>query len=655
MESYLVDAYKVLGLTKDVESSAIRSAYKKLALKCHPDKVQGSEEFKAEKRAEWDQIQKAYEQLGDDVKRAKYDKERPTKEYLHFLRREKETRDAGKKPDPFLYEVRTAEPKSSSTSYAQPKVYTQSPESSYENLKYATPRHSSSYESDRPLPRRSTYAVRDDERIKDSSHRSSRRHEDEDKLRRQAEKLAEKSSHSDKKKSRDKERRRGTEEKTRSRVSTFVESNSEDERYERSRHRDDSARVREAALAAAREEGIREERARQEKRERARERPTIRTADLAPKWAEHDNYASQYIKASQRKAEPSRTAHAPMPGMRRAETFAAPTSQQRYKVSYASPTGGYSDDEDAPRRSSGRRETRRASEAPISRQESLSRENSSKSSRRSPYIVDAPEPPVPRKPTLQTHSSAPPNITSYARKEPSRSKTQEYPRTEKTPPLPRAATFAGERGRGGKSGLRHEVYSADSDSDDAPYSPRRPSPPHREPTRYNIIGGKTVPIPSHRSDLHESYSRDRSESPRGSSRPDRPSPVRHSTEYTRAMPIRSSSYHPVPPPIPPSGHPIIVDAAPPTRPKLPRENSRSNVHGPSPRGSPGSGGAYFNDVKYAPQYGHDNVNYSSYPPSDPYTRRGSEGYGGGHHSNSSSRDYSTSYNTSRGGRQQVYA
>ena len=92
MESYLVDAYKVLGLTKDVESSAIRSAYKKLALKCHPDKVQGSEEFKAEKRAEWDQIQKAYEQLGDDVKRAKYDKERPTKEYLHFLRREKETR-----------------------------------------------------------------------------------------------------------------------------------------------------------------------------------------------------------------------------------------------------------------------------------------------------------------------------------------------------------------------------------------------------------------------------------------------------------------------------------------------------------------------------------------------------------------------------------
>jgi curved DNA-binding protein CbpA len=64
--------YERLGVPKDAQAAAIKSAYRKLALKCHPDKVTDLAQ-KAEKQEEFQKVQKAYETLISDDEREKYD------------------------------------------------------------------------------------------------------------------------------------------------------------------------------------------------------------------------------------------------------------------------------------------------------------------------------------------------------------------------------------------------------------------------------------------------------------------------------------------------------------------------------------------------------------------------------------------------------
>ena len=63
------DFYRVLGVEKSASAQEIKKAYRKLALKYHPDHNPGDkaaeEKFK--------QISEAYEVLSDEEKRAKYD------------------------------------------------------------------------------------------------------------------------------------------------------------------------------------------------------------------------------------------------------------------------------------------------------------------------------------------------------------------------------------------------------------------------------------------------------------------------------------------------------------------------------------------------------------------------------------------------------
>ncbi|XP_044721172.1 dnaJ domain-containing protein [Hirsutella rhossiliensis] len=66
------DPYKVLGVSKDAQIPEIRSAHRKLILKCHPDKVQDPA-LKAQKQDEFQKVQQAYELLSDDRERQKYD------------------------------------------------------------------------------------------------------------------------------------------------------------------------------------------------------------------------------------------------------------------------------------------------------------------------------------------------------------------------------------------------------------------------------------------------------------------------------------------------------------------------------------------------------------------------------------------------------
>lgn len=64
------DLYAELGLSKDATADEIKKAYRKLALKYHPDQNPGNKE--AEEK--FKRINAAYSVLGDEVKRAQYDR-----------------------------------------------------------------------------------------------------------------------------------------------------------------------------------------------------------------------------------------------------------------------------------------------------------------------------------------------------------------------------------------------------------------------------------------------------------------------------------------------------------------------------------------------------------------------------------------------------
>lgn len=68
------DPYQVLGVSKDATPTAIRSAYRKLVLQTHPDKVQ-DESLRAAKQDEFQRIQQAYEILSDESKKQQYDEQ----------------------------------------------------------------------------------------------------------------------------------------------------------------------------------------------------------------------------------------------------------------------------------------------------------------------------------------------------------------------------------------------------------------------------------------------------------------------------------------------------------------------------------------------------------------------------------------------------
>ncbi|CAD0097557.1 unnamed protein product [Aureobasidium mustum] len=66
------DPYVALGLSKDATPAQIKTIYRKLVLKCHPDKVT-DESKKAEASDQFHRIQQAYEILSDEGRRSRYD------------------------------------------------------------------------------------------------------------------------------------------------------------------------------------------------------------------------------------------------------------------------------------------------------------------------------------------------------------------------------------------------------------------------------------------------------------------------------------------------------------------------------------------------------------------------------------------------------
>lgn len=68
----MTDYYKALGVTAQADEKEIKTAYRKLAKKYHPDAIRDNPALK-DKMYE---IQAAYEVLGDPARRKKYDEQR---------------------------------------------------------------------------------------------------------------------------------------------------------------------------------------------------------------------------------------------------------------------------------------------------------------------------------------------------------------------------------------------------------------------------------------------------------------------------------------------------------------------------------------------------------------------------------------------------
>ncbi|MDD3268728.1 MAG: DnaJ C-terminal domain-containing protein [Syntrophomonadaceae bacterium] len=66
------DYYEILGVKRDADQKAIKSAYRKLARKWHPDLHTGKKKEEADEK--FKQINEAYEVLSDPEKRGKYDR-----------------------------------------------------------------------------------------------------------------------------------------------------------------------------------------------------------------------------------------------------------------------------------------------------------------------------------------------------------------------------------------------------------------------------------------------------------------------------------------------------------------------------------------------------------------------------------------------------
>lgn len=78
-----MDPYKVLGVNKDADAATIKSAFRKLAVKYHPDKNQGDKE--AEEK--FKQLNEAHSILSDPKKRLAHDNPQPEMDINEFMAR----------------------------------------------------------------------------------------------------------------------------------------------------------------------------------------------------------------------------------------------------------------------------------------------------------------------------------------------------------------------------------------------------------------------------------------------------------------------------------------------------------------------------------------------------------------------------------------
>lgn len=590
MSSLPPDPYKILGVSKDAQIPEIRSAHRKLVLKCHPDKVQDPT-LKAQKQDEFQKVQQAYELLSDDNERQKYD----DKVKLDELRRQfqnkanissprssprysgqDESRGPESRPSPFkarsspAAETRTyAYNRSSDEDLGRgARIFEATPRMARREASYAG--KSSKREVDRERERERE-RERDRDRERDARDREKERERDRERRRRQEDAIrrAEKevkeareakevrrAEKRQRDKQRDKEMKRAADEKKRH-AKPYIEPFDDEPPVLRSEKKKSSSKKHD------------------DKRDRSsgrEETPTVVPSPPGPQrsWTTALNYAASYIEASRAKSG------AP-PVLKRAATYhsrsvqpPAPTPPPvpGQSAAFAAP------DDDDVRRSSAK-PRRGSGDGPR-----LSRERSYRASSREvlddPNVVNVSPSSRYAAQFSKSGSGTPAMASSPPRGDLPRTNTMpmEPPSYSRAPGLGRAQTFNvfGDSDPRGRGRSRMQAQAEDSDSDEAyermrdrtHWSNRRyhsPEPMRAENvSRYQVDGGRTR--------LHSSYSR-------------------------RLDPGVSESYSYYPPG-------ARVTEVRPTMP--PRESSYSASAATSK----------FPKVKTAKAYGYDDVQYSNY-------------------------------------------
>lgn len=178
------DPWKVLGIERTAVYADIRTAYKKLVLQCHPDKVQDPV-LKAQKQEEFQKVQQAWELLSDDTELKKYEEQEKLRELAKnpFLSKGMNTSATRRPPPPpqhySTYDGKTAEPRINpssphhfSSTGKDTKYYSSSSSRPLDTGKSYS--HSSYNDHDRGLPRRTSY----DKDYENYGEKASRRADD---------------------------------------------------------------------------------------------------------------------------------------------------------------------------------------------------------------------------------------------------------------------------------------------------------------------------------------------------------------------------------------------------------------------------------------------------------------------------------------------
>ncbi|EMT66265.1 hypothetical protein ACKRZS_009372 [Fusarium odoratissimum] len=502
------DPYEILGVAKDAQLPEIRSAHRKLVLKCHPDKVQDPT-LKAQKQDEFQRVQTAYELLADEKARKRYDDQARLAE-LREQMRAKAAASASSRPSAsttaspsssrptptsttYKYEIRTNDRTYKTDRQPSPVRGYSSYSRSYED---EHPRAADIFEGVRTVRREKSYQdkttkreererEKELERAREKEYaRELREKERERERRRRADeairraekenKEAEKEARRAEKKSRDKSRKRDTEEKKRH-TKPYIETydgepiSSKSEKKKSSKKHDE-----------------RRERDRSSHREEAP--PTTSSMHPPPipvEYQDKTNAALNYIQASRSKGSYA-SRHMVQPP--------APTPPP-----VGSPFAAPADDDDA----------RRSSAKP--------RRGSTGEKAYKPEVVDDPIEATP--PTARPHMHKSATATGAPTTSPPR-RTNTMPNegySRHVPGISRAQTFSGAypepdpRGRG-RTRMQAQVPESDDEDDYERYrrererKSHRSSKKHRSPEsrgehvmQYRVNDGRTT--------LQNSYSR----------------------------------------------------------------------------------------------------------------------------------------------------
>lgn len=277
------DPYQALGLPRDVDNATIKATYRKLALKCHPDKVT-DESLKKQKQEEFHKIQQAYELIGEEEARRDYE----ARLKLESLRKEKAAREAssgGPEVRTARYDIRTQAPAGASFRATGPARYEEHRPSRYDDRHYEE--RSRKYDTYEAYPKTSTRTSRE----KISPQKATRETSDR--------------TRTDYKKSRDKERDRD-----RRHVASERERESEPSGDEKTRYEAEYKRRSDDARRRADEEALRKEAA--DARRKAEERRSTEY-DRKQKLSDQASDAVRYIHRSKVEADrpsPARTSSA---------------------------------------------------------------------------------------------------------------------------------------------------------------------------------------------------------------------------------------------------------------------------------------------------------------------------------------------------------